>query len=220
MSLSWSDSIAAIAPAFIKAQSVSECAVKDSTNPHFKNKYADLGSVWDACRDGLHKNGLGVIQSPGEFANGTVPMTTMLIHSSGEWVRGEMSIPVSKSDAQGYGSAVTYARRYALGAMIGIIADDDDGNAASHPPAKREPPRQQRNDAPQIDEVAPPEGWGDWARGIIATVADADTPTLDKIVADQKHRINAVKKVDATMHKAIGEAFKHRREILADEIPF
>ena len=91
----------------------------------------------------------------------------------------------------------------------------DDGDTATAANVER------HNDAnAAVDEIAPPEGWGDWARAIIATVAGADTPALDKIVAEQKQRINAVKKIDATMHKAIGDAFAARRAVLADDVPF
>jgi hypothetical protein len=126
MSLRWSD----------------ERAKKGKVNPHFKNKYADLGEIWDACSDALAANDIAIIQSPGEFLNGAVGMDSLLLHSSGEWVCGSLSIPIgNKVDAQAYGSATTYARRYALAAMLGIIQEDDDGNAASRPAPKRDEAR-------------------------------------------------------------------------------
>lgn len=126
-----SENIADLATALAKAQAVVEGAKKDSNNPHFKSKYADLASVWSACREALTDNGLSVIQSPGLCHDGKMEMTTMLMHSSGQWVRDTLSIPLQKIDAQGYGSATTYARRYALAAVVGVSPDDDDGNAAS-----------------------------------------------------------------------------------------
>ena len=125
-----SESIAKLATALSIVQGKLTHAKKDSENPYFKSKYADLESVWDACRDLLAANGLSVMQFPGEFIDGTMSMTTILAHSSGEWIGQEMSLPVSKPDAQGSGSALTYMRRYALAAVVGVVQADDDANAA------------------------------------------------------------------------------------------
>ena len=124
--MSMSESIAELAKALAMAQSEIKGAAKDSTNPHFKTKYADLASVWDACREPLTKNGLSVAQSTRMEGNAVV-VITMLLHSSGEYIRGEISLPPTKPDPQGHGSAITYARRYALAAMVGIAPEDDDG---------------------------------------------------------------------------------------------
>ena len=133
-----SDTIAALAEALSKAQGEMEGAKKTANNPHFRNQYADLASVWDACRDALSSNGLAVIQSPGPMADGRMEMTTTLAHKSGEWMRGTLTIPLGKADAQAYGSATTYARRYALAAFVGIAPEDDDGNAATAAAPKAE----------------------------------------------------------------------------------
>lgn len=124
-----SESIAALATALSAAQGEIEGAVKDSTNPHFRSKYADLGAVWAACRPALSKHGLAVMQLP-RSAEGCIQLETILMHKSGEWVSDTLALPVSKQDAQGYGSAMTYARRYGLMAVVGIAPEDDDGNAA------------------------------------------------------------------------------------------
>jgi hypothetical protein len=129
--LETSPSVAALAEAMALAQAAVEGATKGKVNPAFKSKYADLKSVWDACREALTQNGLSVIQSPGELENSKVTITTMLLHKSGEWVRGSLSIPIGKVDAQGYGSAITYARRFALAAFVGVAPEDDDGAAAA-----------------------------------------------------------------------------------------
>ena len=126
-----SDNIADLSAALSKAQMIMEGAVKGKVNPAFKSRYADLASVWDACREPLASNGLSVIQMPGPVENGQMSLTTQINHSSGQWVRETMTIPLSKVDAQGYGSATSYARRYALAAFVGVSPDDDDGNAAS-----------------------------------------------------------------------------------------
>ena len=128
-----SESIANLAKALSIVQGKMTYAVKDSANPFFKSKYADLESVWDACRSLLAENGLCVMQFPGEFIDGCMSLTTILAHSSGEWIKQTMEVPVTKPDAQGAGSAITYMRRYALAAVVGVVQADDDGNAASSP---------------------------------------------------------------------------------------
>ena len=125
-----SDSINELAAALSKAQASMEGASKDSVNPHFKAKYADLGNCWEACRKALTDNGLGIIQIPSaEGANVTV--TTLLTHSSGQFIEGSLSMIAQKNTPQGVGSCITYARRYALSAFVGIAPEDDDGQAAS-----------------------------------------------------------------------------------------
>jgi hypothetical protein len=135
-----SPTIASLAKALSAAQGEVEGAVKGKANPAFRSKYADLAAVWDACREALTKHGLAIIQSPGPCADGRMEMTTMLAHASGEWMRGTLTIPLAKVDAQAYGSATTYARRYALAAFVGVAPEDDDGNAATAAAPKREAP--------------------------------------------------------------------------------
>jgi hypothetical protein len=126
-----SESIKELAAALAAAQATMSGAKKDSANPFFKSKYADLASCWEAARSALPAQGLCVIQTTRASEKDEVIVVTTLAHSSGEWVSGELSLPVSKADAQGYGSALTYARRYGLCAIVGIAPEDDDGNAAS-----------------------------------------------------------------------------------------
>lgn len=127
-----SESINEIAAALAKAQGAIEGAVKGKENPHFRSKYADLGAVWDACREHLSKNGIAVVQPVGTLADGTRCTITRLVHSSGQWMQDDgMPLLLSKVDMQGLGSALTYSRRYGLMAMVGIAPEDDDGNAAS-----------------------------------------------------------------------------------------
>lgn len=136
-----SSEIKDLAAALAIAQGQIETAKKDSTNPHFKSKYADLTSVWEACRVALCTNGIAVVQSP-ESREGIqgVVLVTRLIHSSGQWLEGELHIPVNKQDAQAVGTAISYGRRYSLAAMVGVVADDDDdGTAASKNPPDQKP---------------------------------------------------------------------------------
>jgi len=126
-----SPSVKELATALAIVQGQLTFAKKDSKNPFFKSNYADLESVWDACRELLSANGLAIMQFPGDYVDGNMTLTTVMTHSSGEWVAQNMSLPVSKPDAQGAGSAITYMRRYALAAIVGVVQADDDGNSAS-----------------------------------------------------------------------------------------
>ena len=128
-----SESIANLTLALSIVQGKMSHAVKDSANPFFKSKYADLESVWDACRGLLSANGLAIMQFPGLYSelDKSMSLTTIIGHKSGEWISQEMSVPVTKVDAQGAGSALTYMRRYALAAVVGVVQADDDGNTVS-----------------------------------------------------------------------------------------
>ena len=124
-----------IASAFVKAKKEFSPALKTSSNPHFKSKYADLGSCLEAVNEALLNHGFAVIQETFEDASG-VTVETVFLHESGETLRGgKLHVPAAKQDPQGYGSALTYCRRYSLMAACGIAAEDDDGNAASRPRA-------------------------------------------------------------------------------------
>lgn len=125
-----SDEIGQLTAALAAARDEFKPVVKDATNPFFKAKYADLAGVIESTSPALSKNKLAVIQSP-RMANGHVIVTTLLAHASGEWIKDELELPTTKYDAQGAGSAITYARRYAYQAIVGVAAEDDDGNAAS-----------------------------------------------------------------------------------------
>lgn len=132
-----SEQIEALATALAIAQGEMSKAKKDSTNPHFKSRYADLASVSDACLPALNKHGIAVAQFPRLTSVGdeawVVDVETMLLHESGQFLSDAVSVPVTKVDAQGVGSAITYARRYSLGAMCGVAPEDDDANAAVGP---------------------------------------------------------------------------------------
>ena len=157
-----SEQINELAAALAKAQGQIEGAKKDSINPHFKNRYADLASVWDACREALTTNGLSVVQSA-ENCEAGYGVTTMLLHTSGQWMRGTLYLKPAKDDPQGAGSVLTYARRYALAAMVGIAPEDDDANAASQKPVV----------------AAMPLGFQEWLHDLIA-VSEEGTEELQK----------------------------------------
>ncbi len=131
-----------IASALVSAQRNYSPALKTNTNPHFRSKYADLAACVEAVVDALNESGIALMQRCHECDNGVI-VETVFIHESGEMLdAGRLHVPASKADPQGYGSALTYARRYSLMAACGIAPEDDDGNAAARParPAGAQPP--------------------------------------------------------------------------------
>ena len=149
-----------IAAALVKAQQAFGPALKTHSNPAFRSKYADLSACIEAVIDGLNSNGIFLMQPAHECADG-VTVETVFIHESGEQISaGKLHVPAVKQDPQGYGSALTYARRYSLMAACGIAPEDDDGNAASKPRQQaRQPdpahitPKQAADVQALIDEV-------------------------------------------------------------------
>lgn len=170
-----------LAAALAKAQASIEGAAKSNINPAFKSKYADLASVWDACRGPLTANGLSVAQLPSIEDGGRVAVRTMLLHASGQYVAETLSVVPVKTDPQGVGSAITYLRRYGLSAMVGVAPDDDDGNAASG--TRTPPPAQTRPMVPPApDPGEPPAGYDEWLSDL-TVAADTGLDTLGKVWA-------------------------------------
>jgi len=165
--------------AFVAAQKEFAPALKSSQNPHFKSRYADLAACVEAVIDALNNNGLAVIQRP-LLDNSGVTIQTVFLHETGEEIDGgTLHLPASKQDAQGYGSAATYCRRYGLMAACGIAPEDDDGNAAS--PGKQAP----KAAAPKQEAAGEPDAM------ILAQFnAAQDIPALTKVMnglsADEK----------------------------------
>ena len=128
-------------------------AHKDSTNPFFKSKYADLESCKDAIKEPLHAHGLAIVQATRVNEGGASVLVTTLMHKSGQWIKGELPILCAKErDAQAQGSAITYARRYALSAITGLYQTDDDGEGSQNrdkKPASNSKPQQQTQSKPQ-----------------------------------------------------------------------
>lgn len=161
-----------IASAFVKAQKQFGPALKSSSNPHFKSKYADLATCVEAVIEALNDNGIGMIQQTHEDASG-VTVETVFLHESGEQISsGKLHVPASKQDPQGYGSALTYARRYSLMAACGIAPEDDDGNAAS-----RRQPEPERISGPQAERIAR-----------LAAEVSVDLPAMFKWLSDKAGR--------------------------------
>lgn len=167
--------IAKLAGALAKAQGQMANAVKDTQNTFFKSRYADLASCWDACRKPLADNGLAVIQLP-TAQQDTVTVTTILVHESGESIAEALTLPVKEQTPQALGSALTYARRYGLCALVGIAPEDDDAESATAPMrgnggngghARTATPFPVKPTA-----TAKPEGFDDWLDTLTA-VADS-----------------------------------------------
>lgn len=197
-------SLVKLADALCKAQASLENPKKDKENPHFRAMYADLASDWDACRKPLSDNGLCLIQTMKMLEPSRLILRTTLLHISGEWISSDYPIAPIKPDPQGYKSAVTYARRTALEAIIGLApGDDDDGNAASQPPS---PPRakltidREKMKTPlqeTIDRVGA-------KRPDLATKKD-----FEHVLATE----NQIKKLFAMMHQAGMDADQLKAEI-------
>lgn len=144
LKISHSAEIKDLVAALAKAQGVMKPAIYNRINPHFKSRYADFASCMDACRGPLSDNGLAPIQYC-ETIEGKLNLVTMLAHTSGQWMKSEFPLISAKMDSQGIGSAMTYAKRYSLCGMIGIVADeegDDDGESAIGRGRQEEPLRQ------------------------------------------------------------------------------
>jgi hypothetical protein len=196
-----------IATALAKAQANMGKALKQANNPHFRSKYADLGNVMDACLPALNEAGIALIQPTGGNEHGRYVETILIHGESGESLTCRVPLIVSKNDMQGYGSAVTYARRYGLMAMAGIAPEDDDGNAAAKAPPKQE----QRQQKPQETDAEAIERAKEY-------LAEADS--LD----DLKERWGRIPKpVQASADViAAKDAAKERlsKLIIDDEIPY
>lgn len=152
---------AKIASAFVKAQKAFGPALKSSTNPHFRSRYADLSACVEAVIDALNANGIALMQKTYECKEG-VMVETVFVHESGEVMEsGMLHVPAVKHDAQGFGSALTYARRYSLMAACGIAPEDDDGNAASRRPEAK--PTSKVDPSVMADHLAAIEACADMA---------------------------------------------------------
>lgn len=161
LSFSKSESIAELAKALAKAQGEMEAAKKDSANPFFNSHYADLASVRDAIREPFAKNGLAVAQIPASVAtDGTVRLSTMLMHASGEWIAGDLTMKAIKNDPQAIGSCLTYARRYALSAITGVATEDDDAEGATGRGATQAAPKPAPKPAQPVSSPSQPHDGG------------------------------------------------------------
>lgn len=165
--IEFSTSLGDLAKALAAAQGEIEDAKKDGTNPHFKTKYATLASVRAAITPVFSRHGLAVTQLNEPHGDGGVCVVTLLMHSSGQWIKSKLYVPVSKKDAQGFGSALSYARRYALAAIANIASDDDDDGNEAVKPGKAPP----APDSRPIEKAPPAK-------------SDVDVAALEKALAE------------------------------------
>lgn len=153
MEFTFSEQTEALDDALAKVQGAVSAASKDSANPQFQGrKYADLTSVWDACREPLTKNGINVTQWPVHSDDNRLHIVTRVAHK-GQWMMAHFSMPVTAQTPQGYGSATTYAKRYTLSAALGIVADDDDDGNASSQKTQARPQAPAKSAGTLVDET-------------------------------------------------------------------
>jgi hypothetical protein len=200
-----SESIAELAKALARAQGQIKGALREVENPHLRRKYADLASVWDACREALSKNGLAVIQAPA-VAGEQFILRTILAHESGEWIGSTLPLlsdTTGRTAMQALGSALTYSRRYALMSMVGVCPEDDDGEAAGQPPPARQANGHARQD--RAPALPPPitanrphtetqQRWSVWLGKLLKRWAQAEPlpEAPDKAVAENTSRENRI----------------------------
>lgn len=179
-----------IAAALIKAQAEMPAALKDGLNPHLKNKYASLSSLWEVARPILKTHGLALIQTFDCNNIDKPTIITTLMHTSGQFIEGALPMPVAKqNDPQAVGSAITYGRRYSMAAMLGIVADeDDDAESAKNRGNKNNakdtlPPNPGKTDAPNTNN-----GNGNASLAPEALLKALNT-NLSKVCKDDAHRM-------------------------------
>lgn len=181
-----------VAAALVKAQQAFGPALKTSTNPHFKSRYADLSACVEAVIDALNANGIALIQRNIECESG-VCVETVFVHESGETLSsGPLHVPAAKQDPQGYGSALTYARRYSLMAACGIAPEDDDGNAGTQAKQAERKPKDTKNDPAEIIRAVK-DGKADAVATHLATLTeDALNAIWAKLPEDVQGKLTAV----------------------------
>lgn len=205
-----------IASAIVKAQRAFGPALKTSSNPHFRSKYADLSACVEAVIDALNENGIALLQQTHECDNGVI-VETVFVHESGETLSaGKLHVPAAKNDPQGYGSALTYARRYSLMAACGIAPEDDDGNAASQAPRQatqqRQPAKAASKAAASAPAVSGPEMLTqEEAANITALAEEVGKPVADICKAYKVGSLNFIPRT--SYQKIIARLEEHRTEM-------
>jgi len=192
-----SENINELAAALAKAQGEMTAARKDAINPHFGKTYATLASAIEASRLPLSKNNLSFSQ----FVETNNTLTTILFHSSGQWLKSTMSFVTVKNDMQGLGSAITYAKRYALCAMLGIASEDDDGNEATGKPA---PTKSMAPPSPVINknmEALKAAMGKKWTRDEVCKVSEKLYNNANPPELNEKDLLNLIEVVKSTDYK-------------------
>lgn len=181
-----------ISAAIVKAQKAFGPALKTSSNPAFKSRYTDLSACVEAVIDALNENGIALLQPTHECESGVL-VETLFVHESGETLSaGKLHVPAAKQDPQGYGSALTYARRYSLMAACGIAPEDDDGNAASKQPPQRQQPKQPAKPAPAATASGPELLTPEEVANITALADEVAKPVKDICAAYKVSSLNFI----------------------------
>ena len=186
------DTFSKVAAALVKAQKEFGPALKSSTNPHFKSRYADLAACVEAVIDALNNSGIALTQRLSPCDDGVI-VETVFVHESGEIINcGQLHVPAAKQDPQGYGSALTYARRYSLMAACGIAPEDDDGNAAT----KKAPAKPKVDITDHLLAIEASANSEEMTKAYQAAYAacDGDQELQAKVIAAKKARIARAKK--------------------------
>ena len=206
-----------LATALAKAQAAVTGAVKDTTNPHFNRKYADLASVWEAMRGPFTANGLSVVHLPG-FTETTITLETILLHASGQWIKGTLAVPFEvekgRNASQSIGSAITYMRRYVDAAIGAVCPEDDDGNASGTAATETHRPAAARH--ADIDGVVRRPGdaskWDGWGG---KPLTDVPTDVLTKVRKWMADKDPVKNKVLVAMMSEVLEARREAAELNA-----
>lgn len=215
-----SDGIEKLSGALAKMQGAITFAEKSRVNPHFKTAYATLGDVWDAIRKPLTDNGLSIVQAT-RVDGQSVILTTALLHSSGQWVMSEYPVMPVRPDPQGWGSALSYARRYSLMALTGVCPEDDDGNAASSgsaapasaihgfgrapaPAAAPQPVALAKKPAGGWSIPVKSNDWSGWTKTMVEKFDKTpDLKSYEKLFGDNSDTLLALSKVDDKLHDSV-----------------
>jgi hypothetical protein len=215
-----SDNIVALTAAIIKVQGGISGVHKNAKNAHFRSSYATLENVIDTARPALQEAGIAFVQAPGMVVDGSVEVTTMLVHSSGEWMRSTLHVPLGKRDPQGVGSAITYGCRYSLMAMLGLPPTDDDGEAAME---REDPPKRTVGINPKtgmatanaLKKDTGPDNWNAFQ----AELQEVETvPMLTKLALGWSS-IAERDKWPAHWRELAKEEINKRREVLINGMP-
>lgn len=213
-----SESIKELASALSLAQGQMEAAKKDKENPFFRSHYSDLASVWEACREPLSKHGLSVSQLT-DVEEGKLVIESVLMHKSGEWISGRLAMPIAKNDPQSMGSLISYGRRYALGAIVGVVSEEDNDAEGTMDRGKKEekkPPKQEakKDEIPEFSTENGPLTFDELREKILATTA---LPHLKNIWVKYKADVAILSVEEAERLAAVKDAKKKELQGGANE---
>ncbi len=225
-----SNELATLLPALFKFQGLVDPIKKTGENEHLKSTYADLVDVWAAIRAPLEECGLLVLQEPHPNVRGAMVTTTVVHVESGEWRRSTLFIPARKMDAQAFGSALTYCRRYGVMTVLGLLTTDDDGHAATLPPPEVQPTARPPAQAEAPAQEFGDKGWLNWSKSKLLQLQACDNssalavawsgmqPELKKAPADIRAALSSAK--DQAKAKLAGQGSLGDSGDIGDDVPF